>query len=177
MPTYKKEKLQKKASSPRSTGQASKRDNSETGRRSGVTAGGTAKKPAGTGKKPAETGNKPASKSFCPIEKKCGGCTLLSVPYEKQLEQKLYALTKILAGVAKPERIIGTAHPLHYRNKITATFGRNIQGVILGLYEGKSHRVVQNDGCLIEDERAAAILATLKKLVESFKLTVYSEVS
>ncbi len=83
----------------------------------------------------------------------------------------------MLEGVAKPEKIIGAEHPLHYRNKITATFGRNKQGVILGLYEEKSHRVVQNEGCLIEDERAEVILATLKKLVESFKLTVYSEVS
>ncbi|MBO7401428.1 MAG: 23S rRNA (uracil(1939)-C(5))-methyltransferase RlmD [Lachnospiraceae bacterium] len=164
MPTYKKEKLQKKASSPRSTGQGSKRDKApETGRRDSV--------------KTACAAKKPASKSLCPIEKKCGGCTLLSVPYEKQLEQKLDALTKTLAGVAKPERIIGAAHPLHYRNKITATFGRDKNGVILGLYEEKSHRVVQNDGCLIEDERAAAVLATIKKLVASFKLTVYSEVS
>ena len=101
---------------------------------------------------------------------------MLGIPYEKQLAEKQKNLKKLLEGIAVPEPVIGSKRTLNYRNKINAAFGLDKKNnVILGLYEEKSHNVIENKGCMIEDERAAGILATIKKLVTGFRLQVYSE--
>lgn len=66
--------------------------------------------------------------------------------------------------------------PLHYRNKVHAVFTTDRKGnVISGVYEEGTHKVVAVDNCLIENEKADEIIATIRKLIPSFKLKVYDE--
>ena len=112
----------------------------------------------------------------CPYDKKCGGCNLLKHDYTEQLKIKKAALAKLLAPYGRLTEVIGMDEPLHYRNKVHAVFTTDRKGnVISGVYEEGTHRVVAVDNCLIENEKADEIIATIRKLIPSFKLKVYDE--
>lgn len=113
---------------------------------------------------------------ICPYAKKCGGCDYQGIPYEKQLSMKQKEMEKLLGGFAKVYPIIGMEEPLHYRNKVHAVLDRDRKGnIISGVYEKNSHRVVNVDSCMIEDERADAIVLTIRKLIKDFKMKVFNE--
>ena len=114
-------------------------------------------------------------RTICPVAKKCGGCQLQGVSYEKQLEKK-HRLVRECVGDVRVLPPIGMDDPVHYRNKVHAAFGRDRQGnVISGVYESGSHRIVPVEHCMIEDARADAIIATVRGLLKSFKIKTYDE--
>jgi len=115
-------------------------------------------------------------KVLCSLEKKCGGCQFINEPYEKQLKEKQKAVKALLSSFGKIEPIIGMENPYHYRNKVNATFARDRKGnVISGVYEEGSHRVVPVESCLLENENADRIIATIRSMLRSFKIKVYDE--
>lgn len=115
-------------------------------------------------------------KRICPVSRKCGGCQLMNMTYEQQLRFKQATVVKLLSQFHKVGNIIGMENPLHYRNKVQAAFGKTRGGeIISGVYGASTHNIVKTDKCLIEDEKADEIISTVKKLVKSFKLTVYDE--
>jgi len=115
-------------------------------------------------------------KALCPLYKKCGGCQLQNLDYESQLNLKEGTVIRLLGGFGHVEHIIGMAKPCHYRNKVHAVFGRDSKGhIISGVYQSGTHRIVPVDDCLIEDEISDKIIVSIRKLLRSFKLTVYDE--
>ena len=115
-------------------------------------------------------------KYTCPYDKKCGGCSLLAHDYAEQLKLKKERLTKLLSPYGRLDEVIGMNDPLHYRNKVHAVFTMDKKGnIISGVYEEGTHKVVAVDNCLIENEKADTIIATIRKLLPSFKLKVYDE--
>lgn len=113
---------------------------------------------------------------FCPYFRRCGGCSYQGVSYESQLKEKQKQVEELLAPYCKVQPIIGMKNPLHYRNKVAAAFGRLRNGTIIsGVYEGGTHRIVNVDSCMIENEKADAIIGTIKGLLKSFKIKVYDE--
>ncbi len=113
---------------------------------------------------------------ICPVSRKCGGCQLMNMTYEEQLRFKQSKVVKLLSGFHRVNSIIGMEEPFHYRNKVQAAFGRTRGGeIISGVYQSSTHNIVKTDRCLIEDEKADEIILTVRKLVKSFKLTVYDE--
>lgn len=119
--------------------------------------------------------NHKMNKSVCPVSKRCGGCQWIDVPYEEQLKRKQEYLTKLLAPYVKPEKVIGMQCPFHYRNKVHAAFGMSRKGPISGIYRAGSHEIVPVDSCLIENEKADAIIMTIRNLLRSFKIKTYDE--
>lgn len=72
--------------------------------------------------------------------------------------------------------IIGMKDPLHYRCKVHAAFDHDRKGnPISGIYEKNSHVVVPMDSCMIEDEKADAIIVSIRNLLRSFKIRTYDE--
>jgi 23S rRNA (uracil1939-C5)-methyltransferase len=115
------------------------------------------------------------SDSPCPHAKKCGGCQLQGVPYEEQLRRKRELVRQCVSTTAV-HPVIGMAEPTHYRNKVHAAFGRDRKGNVLsGVYENGSHRIVPHDHCMIEDERADAIIADIRGLLKTFRIKTYDE--
>ncbi len=113
---------------------------------------------------------------LCPYAKKCGGCRFIDTDYAVQLQQKEAYVEKLLKPFVKLSGITGMDNPFHYRNKVSAAFGMDAHhNPISGIYEEKTHRVVNIDNCLIEDERADAIIVTVRGLLKSFKIKVYNE--
>lgn len=142
-------------------------------------------------------------KSVCPIAGKCGGCQYISLisdetmllsesaadkkifrgehqsaptPYERQLALKFEALNRQLCRFGRVEAIIGMENPYHYRNKVNAAFQHKKNGeIISGVYEEGTHHVLQVSDCLIEDSQAQEIIASVRTLLKSFKITIYNE--
>lgn len=77
----------------------------------------------------------------------------------------------------KVRPIIGMdENPWHYRHKVQAVFGLDRKKQqISGVYEEKTHRILPVETCLIEDQKADAIIATVRSLLKSFKIKVYDE--
>ena len=112
----------------------------------------------------------------CPVVKKCGGCSCKGTSYKEQTDMKEKQVRKLLKGICKVEPIVGMENPYHYRNKIHASFAHLRDGsVVSGKYAEGTHRVVPVDDCLIEDEKADAIVRDIRGLLRSFKIKIYNE--
>ena len=126
-------------------------------------------------KKTSET-TEQKTKSRCPYSKKCGGCQFVDIPYEKQLKNKQQNLQNLLGEFGKLEPIIGMENPDYYRNKVHAVFGLDSKHrPIAGVYEEKTHSVVDIESCFLENEKATAIIRTIKNMIRSFKIKTYDE--
>lgn len=112
----------------------------------------------------------------CPYQKKCGGCSFSDVPYEEQLAMKQKQVQQLLGQYGKVEPIVGMGYPFYYRNKVHAVYGQKKNGeIICGTYEAGSHRIVDIEGCLIEDKISTAIIRDIRGLLRSFKIRPYRE--
>ena len=130
----------------------------------------------------------------CPYAKKCGGCDYQGKAYEEQLQEKQAYVRKTLQGICEVRPIIGMEDPYHYRNKVHAVFdivkggkhstGKGIKSktsgaapgtIISGVYKAGTHDVVNIDQCMIEDEKADAIIRDIRNLLRSFKIKTYDE--
>ncbi len=112
----------------------------------------------------------------CPYSESCGGCEYIDISYDKQLKKKQNKVEKLMEKHCQVKQILGMKEPYYYRNKVHAVFHRTKKGeIISGIYEAKSHRVVNIDECLIENQAADAIIRDIRNLVKSFKLQIYNE--
>ena len=112
----------------------------------------------------------------CPLAKKCGGCQLQNMDYPRQLKFKQAKIEKLLGRYGRIGKIIGMENPYHYRCKVQAAFGTTRGGkIISGVYQSSSHRIVNVDSCMIEDEKADEIIVTIRSLLPKFRLRPYNE--
>lgn len=112
----------------------------------------------------------------CPVEKKCGGCQFLCVPYEEQLMLKEKQVKDLLGNKIHINPIKGMENPYNYRNKVHAVFHMDRKGnAISGVYEAGTHNVVPVEKCFIEDEKADQIIGSIRDLLKSFKIRPYNE--
>lgn len=113
----------------------------------------------------------------CPHRKKCGGCQLQNLTYQKQLSFKQVKVIKLLGKYHHINEIIGMENPYHYRNKVQAAFGERKGEIISGVYQSSTHNIAPVDSCLIEDQKADEIIVTIRKLLKSFKLRAFNDVT
>lgn len=124
----------------------------------------------------SHTSNIKTNPDACPLAKKCGGCQLQNMTYERQLRWKQARCEILLKKFGKVEKIIGMENPYHYRNKVQAAFGRTKNGkIISGVYQSGSHRIVSVDSCMTEDEIADKIIVDIRNMLPSFKIWTYDE--
>lgn len=114
----------------------------------------------------------------------CGGCSILSVPYEKQLEIKekqvmdLF-LNQDLFGF-KFEGIKGSPLERLYRNKMEYTFGDEMKDgpLTLGLHKkGRHIDIMTVDGCLLVDNDFIQILTKTVQYFNEKELPYYRTVN
>ncbi len=112
----------------------------------------------------------------CPLAKKCGGCQLQNMNYERQLKWKQARCEILLKKFGKVGKIIGMENPYNYRNKVQAAFGRTKSGkIISGVYQSGSHRIVMVDSCMTEDQTADKIIVDIRNMLPKFKIWTYDE--
>lgn len=114
--------------------------------------------------------------SRCPVSTRCGGCTMIDVPYDAQLQQKQERIDQLLAPFGSVQPIIRMKNPNHYRNKVTAIFGYDFRGrAACGTYQAGTHNLVDIKSCLIEDAHADRIVQSIRALLPSFRIRHYNE--
>lgn len=114
----------------------------------------------------------------CKVSKICGGCNLLHLDYEKQIQEKKNNVEALLKrnrlklqieNVYKANRIKG------YRNKMIVGFAKYKGKVVSGLYAPHSHAVVATKNCLMHPRNVDAIIGRITELVDSMKIELYNE--
>ena len=112
----------------------------------------------------------------CRYAETCGGCQLQNLTYPEQLAFKQRKMEALLGKFGPVAPIIGMKNPWHYRNKVQTAFGFSPErGILSGIYQASSHRLVPVSHCLIEDETAGEIIRTIRELMPEFKITAYDE--
>jgi 23S rRNA (uracil1939-C5)-methyltransferase len=110
------------------------------------------------------------------VSKKCGGCTMINVPYEEQVAKKQQRVEDLIGRYGRVDPIVRMKNPDHYRNKVTSVFAPDKKGKpVCGIYKAGTHEVVPVKACMLEDLRADRIIQTVFALMESFKIRVYDE--
>ena len=118
----------------------------------------------------------------CPIYQKCGGCQIMHLHYDKQLEFKDDLIGQSLkkfkpAGYENYEirHTLGMDVPYHYRAKLqfqTRSFKGKVKA---GLFEEGSHRLVDIKDCFVQDELTQAIINRVAELLEKHHVPIYDE--
>lgn len=118
----------------------------------------------------------------CPIYEACGGCQIMHLRYDKQLEFKTDLLRQALkkfqpAGYENYDirPTIGMDKPVHYRAKLqfqTRSFGGSVKA---GLYAEGSHRLIDIKDCLVQDKLTQNIINSTVQLLDKHKVPIYNE--
>ena len=116
-------------------------------------------------------------KRSCELEKMgCGGCSMLSLSYEKQLKKKQKRLEKLLGKFGKVQPVIGMENPWHYRNKVISTFtrgeGKRLQS---GIYAQGTHRVIPVERCFLHQPALDKAVEAVRKAAADCKYQPYDE--
>lgn len=98
---------------------------------------------------------------LCPYYDECGGCNIMHISYQQQLqfkENKVKEVLKKFADFDNVKKIISTDN-FYYRNKVTLKVKENI-----GYYKKKSYEIVPISKCLIADDRINKIIDKLNSI-------------
>ena len=119
-------------------------------------------------------------KPKCAYYSKCGGCNLMHINYQAQLEYKRQKVQNLLHKFAhidfEVSPCLGMEKPFNFRNKIQVPVGKDKSGkIITGFYEENTHKIVPNLDCLVQDIKAKQIILDLKKLMEKYHIEPYNE--
>ncbi len=96
-------------------------------------------------------------KPFCSVYKRCGGCSAQHINYKAQLEIKYENVKNTLEKQDIKydclEKVIGMGIPYNYRNKAQypVRIGKDGKSKI-GFYAKRSHEVIENEECLIQNQ-------------------------
>lgn len=104
--------------------------------------------------------------NICKYSNECGGCSLIHIAYDKQLEYKCEKLKELLTrefgNNIDFSKIESNYSCIEYRNKITLHFEKEE----LGLYEEKSNKLVPIDKCTLVNPSINDAIKELKKLIK-----------
>lgn len=125
--------------------------------------------------------------SKCAFHRKCGGCQLQALSYEKQLEFKQQKIRNNLIRIGgfsseyideRMEPIIGMDEPFYYRNKAQYPVGTDRDGnVITGFYAGRTHHIVANTECYLGALENREILEVILKHMRRYNVSAYDEMT
>ena len=82
---------------------------------------------------------------------------------------------------AKIRPIIGMDDPFHYRNKVISPFAPGKRGpnggreILTGMYVAGTHRLVNTDGCLVENEQAQQVVRAIRQIMRKHGIEPYDE--
>ena len=114
----------------------------------------------------------------CEFFQKCGGCQLLHMTYDMQVQFKIDYITNAFKEqklTVKIDEFIGGNLKTGYRNKMQIGYRYRENKVIYGFYEEESHRITAINNCLVQTPLQNAIASTVGKLMMQMKIPAYNE--
>lgn len=117
---------------------------------------------------------------FCPVYKRCGGCSLQHMSYERTLEFKRQVVKDNLERIGGLSDIyisktIGMDGPRNYRNKAQYPVGQGKEGPIAGFYARRSHQIVETPVCDIQHPLSDKTKDIVLDYIKTFNVPVYDE--
>ena len=101
--------------------------------------------------------------SPCPYFETCGGCDIMHMSYQNQLQFKQNKveniINKFFGNNVKINEIISSSSEFNYRNKVTFQVNEKI-----GFYKNKTYEIIEIDKCIISNELINQAIMYLKKL-------------
>ena len=118
--------------------------------------------------------------SDCSTYKRCGGCNLRHIKYEKTLEMKQNAVqslvNKTLNNKIKVSKVVGMENPFYYRNKAQYPVGLDKNGnPVIGVFANRTHEIIQMQDCKIQHKESEKIAKYIFDLWNKEKLSIYNE--
>ena len=121
----------------------------------------------------------------CAFARRCGGCQIQEMSYDRQLvfkDQKIRGNLERIGGFTKDQidtvmqPVVGMEHPFGYRNKAQFPFGTDKEGnPITGFYAGRTHDIIANTDCALGVEQNQEILEIILQYMRENKIKSYDE--
>ena len=116
----------------------------------------------------------------CSTYKRCGGCNLRHMNYNKTLELKKNTVqnlvNKTLKSKVEVKDTIGMENPFNYRNKAQYPVGTDKDGnPIIGVFANRTHEVIQIKECMIQSKQSEEIAKFICEFAKQNNISVYNE--
>ena len=121
----------------------------------------------------------------CAFARRCGGCQIQEMSYDRQLvfkDQKIRGNLERIGEFTKDQidtvmqPVVGMEHPFGYRNKAQFPFGTDKEGnPITGFYAGRTHDIIANTDCALGVEQNKEILEIILQYMRENKIKSYDE--
>jgi len=121
----------------------------------------------------------------CELHKRCGGCQIQALSYEKQLEFKNNKVRNNLMRIggfseakldSKMQPPVGADNPYRYRNKAQFPVGYDRDGnIVTGFYASRSHNIIPVEDCRLGVPQNKEILDIIKEWMNECVITPYDE--
>lgn len=110
----------------------------------------------------------------------CGGCQVMHLDYQKQLDIKTNLVKETIKRIGKIEDAkiydtIGMDTPFRYRNKAQFPIGKKGSESVLGFYKKKSHDIIPMNKCIIQHDMNDKIVNVVKNYIDRNNVSVYDE--
>lgn len=121
----------------------------------------------------------------CELHKRCGGCQIQALSYEKQLEFKNNKVRNNLMRIggfseaeldSKMQSPVGADNAYRYRNKAQFPVGYDRDGnIVTGFYASRSHNIIPVEDCRLGVPQNKEILDIIKEWMNECGITPYDE--
>ena len=121
----------------------------------------------------------------CELHKRCGGCQIQALSYEKQLEFKNNKVRNNLMRIggfseakldSKMQPPVGADNSYRYRNKAQFPVGYDRDGnIVTGFYASRSHNIIPVEDCRLGVPQNKEILDIIKEWMNESGITPYDE--
>ena len=114
----------------------------------------------------------------CPVFARCGGCVYRHITYEEELRLKRQRVEDCFARLGHlqvaVQPVIGGART-RYRNKAQYPVSQDENGLQIGFYAERSHRVIDCKDCLLEPAEFAQINDIFRIFITKHHISIYDE--
>ena len=112
--------------------------------------------------------------------RQCGGCQILDLDYQKQLDVKTNEVKQVISRIGKLDDVVihdtlGMEHPFRYRNKAQFPIQKKDNMPVIGFYKKKSHDLISTDECIIQHEVNDKIIKIIKTYIRAYNVSIYDE--
>jgi 23S rRNA (uracil1939-C5)-methyltransferase len=117
---------------------------------------------------------------FCPVYKRCGGCSLQHMSYEMTLDFKRQAVIDNLTRIGglpdvTVKKTLGMKDPMNYRNKAQFPVGAGKDGPVAGFFARRSHDIVETPYCGIQHPLSDKTKDIVLCFMREHKIPAYDE--
>lgn len=112
----------------------------------------------------------------CSYYKRCGGCSLQHMSYNKQLEYKYDRVKDCISKIGGLNKDLvkfplGMVKPERYRNKVQLPVGIVNGELAIGFYAPRSHNIINLESCLIQDKVADIVTKVVREWMLKYNIT------